>query len=325
MRPLAWTLHPAAGMRRARLPVLVLVVSAIIAAGILTFQPGRLNVPHIDPPRDLPDAGALWLPNQTGTLKFAVMGDVGRGDARQYETARQMTLWHDRFPFDLVLMLGDNIYGPGTTDDYALRFERPYGVLLERDVSFRAVVGNHDPPGQEWYAPFGMEGHRHYTFTRLTGPPWAPRRVRFFAVDTLSLDRAQLAWLDRELRASEAGWTIAFFHHPLYTSGRYRFRASTLRFRLEPLFIRGGVDVAFSGHEHFYERIRPQHGIQYFTSGAGGALRVGDLEPTHLTASGFDRDTHFILVEIAGDTLFYQVISRAGQTVDFGEVPRDQP
>jgi hypothetical protein len=236
-----------------------------------------------------------------------------------------MTAWHEQFPFDLVLMLGDNIYGPGTPEDYALRFERPYRALLDRDVTFRAVVGNHDPPGQEWYGPFGMDGHRYYTFTRLTGPLWSPRRVQFFAVDALDLDAAQLAWLQRELESSDAGWKLAFYHYPLYTSGEYRWRAAAVRRHLEPLFVNAGLDVGFSGHEHFYERIRPQHGIQYFTSGAGGALRLDALRPSGLTASGFDRDTHFMLVEIAGDTLSYQVVTRTGQTIDYGEVPRERP
>jgi hypothetical protein len=99
--------------------------------------------------------------------------------------------------------------------------------------------------------------------------------------------------------------------------------AAADRRHIDPLFVDAGLDVGFSGHEHFSERIRPQRGIQYFTSGACGALRLDALRPTSLTATVFDRDTHFILVEIAGDTLAYQVITRTGQTVDYGEVPRD--
>ena len=111
-------------------------------------------------------------------------------------------------------------------------------------------------------------------------------------------------------------------HYPLYSSGRYWFRASRTRASLEPLFVNGGVDVAFSGHEHLYERTVPQRGIQYFTSGGGGTVRVGDLRPTTATANGFDQDTHFMLVEIAGDKLHFQVINRLGATVDFGVIPR---
>ena len=89
------------------------------------------------------------------------------------------------------------------------------------------------------------------------------------------------------------------------------------------MFVAGGVDVAFSGHEHLYERTTPQRGIQYFTSGAGGEVRVGDLRPTTQTANGFDQDTNFMLIEIADDRMYFQVISRLGATVDVGVIPRD--
>ena len=83
-----------------------------------------------------------------------------------------------------------------------------------------------------------------------------------------------------------------------------------------------GVKVAFSGHEHFYERTKPQQGITYFISGGAGSLRVGDIRPTDLTDAGFDRDYHFMLVEISGDELYYQAIARTGVTVDTGVVRR---
>jgi hypothetical protein len=272
---------------------------------------------------ELPAAGHLTLPKAAGSLRFAVMGDVGRGDRRQYETASEMARWHRTFPFDFVLMLGDNIYGVGTPEDYQLRFERPYQALIDEKVTFHAAIGNHDPPGIIAYPGFGMNGRRYYSFTRTLGAPWSRRRVLLLAIDTVALDALQLDWIRRELGQSDDDWKIAFYHHPLYTSGRYRLRARQTRVQLEPTFIRGGLDVGFNGHEHFYERIVPQQGVQYFTAGGGGALRPGDLRPSPVTATGFDRDTHFILAEIAGDTLHFQVISRTGETIDFGTIPRE--
>ncbi len=67
-----------------------------------------------------------------------------------------------------------------------------------------------------------------------------------------------------------------------------------------------------SGHEHFYERLKPQHGITYFVSGAAGSLRAGDIQRSSLTAKGFDSDYSFILMEVSGDDLFFQAISRSG-------------
>jgi hypothetical protein len=80
--------------------------------------------------------------------------------------------------------------------------------------------------------------------------------------------------------------------------------------------------VVLSGHEHFYERLLPQHGIAYFVSGGAGSLRKGDIRPSALTARGFDTDYHFLMMEVSGDTLYFQAISRSGDTVDAGSITR---
>jgi predicted phosphodiesterase len=313
--------------RRARgtLPAACLAVLCAVGAcrqSAVDPEASRATVASL---RELaPEPGALALPLRDGSIRFAVIGDAGRGDRMQYDVAAQMAAWRAKFPFDFVLMLGDNIYGTHTPEDYAQRFERPYGPLLEAGVQFYAAIGNHDDPAQIYYRKFNMEGQRYYTFRkserRLAG--LAGAGARFLALDSRSLDPAQLEWLRRQLRESGSTWKICFFHHPLYTSGRYRAGARSLRLALEPILIEGDVDVVMSGHEHVYERLRPQHGIAYFVSGAGGALRRGDLRPSSLTARGFDEDCHFMLMEISGRELYFQTISRTGQTVDAGLISK---
>jgi 3',5'-cyclic AMP phosphodiesterase CpdA len=271
-----------------------------------------------------PARGELALPLRQGSVRFAVIGDAGRGDQAQYDTARQMIDWRTRFPFDFVLMLGDNIYPPHTPDDYRRKFEVPYGPLLKAGVTFHAAIGNHDNDGQVNYARFSMGGKRYYTFrrseARLAG--LAGAGVRFFVLDSRSFDPVQRAWLESELSASGTAWKICYMHHPLYTSGRYRGGARALRIDLEPLLVAKDVDVVFSGHEHFYERIHPQRGISYFISGSAGALRLRDIRPSPLTAAGYDLDCHFMLIEVSGDELYFQAIARDGQTIDAGVITR---
>jgi predicted phosphodiesterase len=107
-------------------------------------------------------------------------------------------------------------------------------------------------------------------------------------------------------------------HHPLYTSGRYGVHARVFRWQLESLLVERGADVVFSGHEHIYQRSRLQRGIQYFITGGAGSLRRGDGRTTSTIASSFDRDFHFMLVEIADDAMYFQAITRSGMTVDAG-------
>ena len=68
--------------------------------------------------------------------------------------------------------------------------------------------------------------------------------------------------------------------------------------------------------------MKPQRGIHYFVAGSGGQLRKGDLREAESTAAGFDQDQAFMLVEIAGDDLFFQTVSRTGATVDSGIIRR---
>ena len=77
-----------------------------------------------------------------------------------------------------------------------------------------------------------------------------------------------------------------------------------------------GVGVVFSGHDHVYERIKPQQGIYYFVVGNSGALRSRNLKPSAQMINGFDTGRAFMLVEVAGDELHFQTISRTGKTVD---------
>jgi predicted MPP superfamily phosphohydrolase len=254
------------------------------------------------------------LPNRPGTIKLAVIGDNGTGRAAQYEVADQMVRSRQQFPFDLVLMLGDNFYGAQRPSDLVDKFERPYKPLLDAGVKFQAAIGNHDEPDSVNYPPLNMNGRRYYAFTR--------GHVRFFVLDTNSLDPRQLQWFETELRNSSEDWKISYFHHPLYSDAGRHGSSIDLRLRLEPLLIKYGVNVVFSGHDHLYERVKSQHGITYFVSGSGGQLRKGDLVRSEMTAMAFDQDQTFMLVEIDVDELHFEAISRTGTTVDAGSIRR---
>ena len=269
---------------------------------------------------------ALTLPNALTSVKFAIIGDSGRGTPEQHAVAAQMVRFRERFKFNFVLMVGDNIYeGPATPDDYRRKFEEPYRALLQDDVRFFAVLGNHDDPRQIAYRPFNMNGERYYSFSAPEDPLTRLRTpVEFFALDSTNMDSGQLAWLDQRLAASRAEWKVVFLHHPLYTSGRYRNGSRAHRWALEPILTRHGVDIVLSGHEHIYQRSQLQQNILYFVSGGAGSLRPDDGVPASFIASTFNDDYHFMLMEIAEDAMHFQAISRAGATIDAGTLYRDR-
>jgi 3',5'-cyclic AMP phosphodiesterase CpdA len=243
-------------------------------------------------------------------VKFAVLGDFGTGEPSEYQVAAQMAGFRTRFAFDFVITTGDNILGrQDRPADFAQKFERPFQPLLQAGVRFYTTLGNHDKPTNRSYAPWNMNGRRYYTF--------AVQNVRFFALDSNRPDRAELAWIDEVLSGSNDDWKICYFHHPLYSDGVKHGPALELRVLLEPILVRHGVDVVFSGHDHVYERLLPQQGVSYFVTGAGGQ-KVRSLRRSAATAAAFDRDQTFTAVEVNGAELFFQTVSRSGVTVDAG-------
>jgi hypothetical protein len=254
------------------------------------------------------------LPLKPDSVRFAVIGDDGTGAKEQYEVGHQMERAREKTGFGFVIMLGDNIYGGQSPADMKKKFEDPYKPLLDAGVKFYASLGNHDNPNQRFYKPFNMGEKLYYSFRK--------GNAEFFALNSNYMDPQQLEWLTNSLRDSTAAWKICYFHHPLYSDGKFHGPDTDLRTRLEPVFKANGVKIVFSGHEHLYERIKPHDGITYFVLGNSGELRAHGLKPSPDIAKGFDTDRGFMIVEISGDQLFFQTISRTGETIDSGEIDR---
>ncbi|HET9371272.1 MAG TPA: metallophosphoesterase [Vicinamibacterales bacterium] len=301
---------------------LALLSSLVVVAFVVACQmspepqapPAQVQAPSSPAEEIIP------LPNLPDSLKFAVLGDFGTGSTRQYEMGARMAEVHTSFPYELVITVGDNIYGGESLRDMQNKFEKPYKGLLDRNVKFYASLGNHDLPEQRFYKLFNMDGNRYYTVK-------APKEsVRFFALDSTYMVPEQLTWIENELKGSNDDWKIAYFHHPLYSSGERHGSETELRKVLEPLFIRYNVSVVFAGHDHFYERLKPQEGIAHFVVGSGGQLRVGNIDRnTGLTARGFDTDLAFLVCEIKGDQMTFQALARSGRIVDSGTITRRIP
>lgn len=285
---------------------LSLLLAVLGVAGVAEMPPSTAaqNGPVIGP-RPAPPPAALE------PVRFAVIGDNGTGDQPEFDVARQMVASRAQMPFDFVLMLGDNLYGRPSAREFNDAFARPYKPLLDAGVRFHAILGNHDAPDNRLYPLFGMDGQRYYT--------WARENTRFFGIDTNRLDDAQLAWLENALKRSFERWKIVYFHHAIYSGGTRHGSNIELRVRLEPLFVRYGVNVVFSGHDHIYQRFKPQKGITYFVEGASGKLRKG-INASAESAAAFDQDQSFMLVEIAGSELTFRTITRTGRVVDSGVI-----
>ena len=295
------------------------IISSLFLAILLTFT--GVNAQN-KPTRTNGDSRSnaqfsLTLPNKEGAVRFLVIGDTGTGTDKQNELAKVMLRYRQTFPFEFVLMLGDNMYGSEKAVDYKQKFENVYRPLLDQKVKFYAALGNHDDSNQRFYEFFNMDGQEYYRFKK--------GNVSFYSLNSNYMDKKQVEWFNDQLAKDTSSWKIAYFHHPPYSSGGAHGSDTKLRQIVEPIFLKHGVNVVFAGHEHFYERIKPQNGIYYFISGSGGKLRKGDVtKGSPLTAKAYDDDMSFMLIEVDDKEMHFQVVSRTGATVDSGVIPQQR-
>jgi UDP-2,3-diacylglucosamine pyrophosphatase LpxH len=271
---------------------------------------------------------AVPVPKSKLLLRFAVMADTGSGNMNQYAVGRSMAQYHEKHPFDTVLMAGDNIYTNGEFSKISSVFGLPYKDLRNRGVKFYATLGNHDVRSdkkkqdntkenpQVTYPEFNMQGKRYYTRTQGD--------VRFYALETSSLvnpedpDRkAQLAWLDRELAASKAKWNIVYGHHNVYSAGQYGINQVMVR-DITPILKKHNVKLFINGHDHNYQRSKPIDGTTYMVCGGGGA----SLYPvTDQSWTAYAKSTHsFGIVEVYQDQIILTGIDKNGKILDRGLV-----
>jgi hypothetical protein len=295
-----------------------LILRDVDADVVVDYIPNALPAtPAAGPPaaaaRPLPPGATspLPMPQIRFSTVFALMGDSGSGDQSQLAVAQAMLTYFNtarRFPF--VLMLGDNLYD----DDYTNEFLTPYKPLLDRGVRFYATLGNHDRDLEIHFKPFNMGDRDRYAFDE--------GNARFAVLNSNHpSDPEQIKWLNGVYTDAGTKWRIAFFHHPLYSSGQHAAEShDVIRPALEQALVSNQVNAVFTGHEHMYERTKPQKGVQYFVSGGGGRY-LYDYHPSEFDEIGLS-EHHFMVAEIAGDRLFFEAIAHTQKLIDCGVIYR---
>jgi len=164
-----------------------------------------------------------------------------------------------------VLTLGDNQYDSGSLAAYNAYYDPTWGRV--KSIT-RPAPGNHDPPGSGYSSYWGRPAYYSYDIGA-----W-----HLISLDSNSPSSAQVAWLKSDLAASSARCTLAYWHHPRFSSGSTHGDNSSVGPFWDALYA-AGADVVLNGHEHNYERFAPQspsggadgaRGIREFISGTGG-------------------------------------------------------
>lgn len=294
-----------------------------------------------------------------GEIRFAAFGDTGRGNDGQKQIAKALEDIQAKTGFKLLLFLGDNVYKKGKLADFEEKLYAPYRKLRdERGVTLRGALGNHDIEGEDLGAVraqqafFGMCGAAASAVCDSTYYSFTVGNIDFFALDsnllvnykpdftaryTTQTRQSQLNWLAGELPKSAAknNWQIVFMHHIFYSSssghgiysGSSEDRTDMTELRESiPLLNASKVDLALSGHDHFYEKVNTQKAptpgdFAYFVSGAG-AKKDGSLKGSDFQLCGNDEDLSFMLFSVKADTLTYWAINENGAAFDSGTIAR---
>lgn len=217
------------------------------------------------------------LPGRERPTRIWVVGDAGNGlFSRVHQVLAAYQIFAAETPTDVWLTLGDNAYRSGTLEEHHHAVFAPFESML-RNTFYWPTIGNHDErsfangggpyfdvftlpsKGESGGVPSGSELYYAFDYGN----------IHFVALysgrDGLAAGHPQLEWLERDLEASRAEWTIAFLHNAPYGTGEHdsdvEQESINVRRNALPILERHGVDLVLAGHSHYYQRSLPIRGL----------------------------------------------------------------
>lgn len=304
---------------------LVVVTGTVWAVAQIEPPEPDTSVARLPPPMSAAAAVTASPPNAAPTAsptadsaapiaRLAVLGDAGTRESMQRKIAAQVAAADRRGrPFDALLITGDLIYEDGDSDLTEASVVRPYATTFTKPEII-AALGNHDTESDEGGDIMRRLGRPSAVYVQDVGP------VRVISLNSNNVGSTQTGWLERVLRQPRPAnsWLITVMHHPAFSSGDHGSEEDVQR-EWAPLFARHGVDLALAGHDHNYERTKPQNGVTYIVSGGGGAeLRdVGRSSFTALSA----KKHHFVELNVFASQIVGRAIDDNGRVFDTFVIP----
>jgi len=243
----------------------LLVLAAVAAVAAVALLGSRAEK---EPP---PDAVA------GGPVTVLAVGDIARCSSENDEATAELV---EAVPDANLLALGDIAYNNGSARNFAECYDPSWGPFLERT---RPVPGNHEYRTNAAAPYFDYFGHR----AGEPGRGWYSFDLGDWHLVALNSNcgdvgcdegSEQVRWLEADLAQNDARCTLAFWHHPRFTSGARHGGTDDVEV-LWQLLVDDGVEVLLSGHEHLYERTAPldgdgqvdeANGVRQFVVGTGG-------------------------------------------------------
>lgn len=291
-------------------------LGAVLVTGVVVAYPYRRQIrSYLTHWKGGPDETVPLTTLPPGTprlLHVAVAGDTGDSGSRLDATADAIAEWGTVDPYQVLLLLGDNVYPNGDPERLQETVFEPFAATLASGAELLAILGNHDVKddhGAAQMEALGMDGRwwmRQYGDVMIVGLD-----------STIAEDPDQVAWVENILANSTARWRVVAVHHPPYSAG---YQGSNLKVReiYQPIFERHGVQLVLSGHDHDYQRSEPINGVIYVVSGAGsGTRRTGEASFTAVSYSFH----HFLDMNVFADHIVVRAVSQSLGVADEFTVP----
>lgn len=244
-------------------------------------------------------------PRSTETAVLLAAGDIAECDHQGDEATARILASH---PGATIAALGDNAYQHGTPQEFESCYAPSWGKFKDRTMP---ATGNHDNAtknAQGYWSYFGPRGgpyDKYYYSYDLASWHVVVLNSDCWRVGGCESDDPQAQWLRKDLERHRALCTLAYWHRPPFSSGRYGAPKDTARVRpLWRILTEHAVDMLLTGHEHSYERFAPmdadgnrdeEHGVRLFVVGTGGGnLRKFENDPLPTTEARQD-DTWGVL------------------------------
>ena len=233
---------------------------------------------------------------------------------------------------EAVLSLGDLQYNDGTLSKFMDSYHQDWGKDKAKTYP---VPGNHEYGTDEASGYFdyfadgqaGEKGKGYYSFD-IGG--WHLVALNSNCGDIGGCDQSspQYEWLMKDLLSNKSACTLAFWHHPRFTSGRYNGDNNTTS-RSAPfwdLLYQDRADVILNGHDHLYERFALQRpdagadslGIRQFTVGTGGKALYKRSAVKENSQSLIDDRFGVLAIDLLAKAYRWQFVATSGEVLDSG-------
>jgi len=252
------------------------------------------------------------------SVKFLAYGDTRSNPGTHDAVNSQMTNTYTADPAyqTFTLHSGDWVSNGDDETDWTNQFfdaARTNTRQIQANLPINGCKGNHEQSGAMYkkYWPYPYVAGFYWSFDY--GP------AHFAVVDQYtdySSGSTQLNWLEDDLATTTKEWNFVIFHAPGYSAGGSHGDNIAVRNRIQPLCEQYGVDIVFSGHNHYYCHSDVNE-VKHITTGGGGApLRTPN--PNYSEYVEFvAKENHFCKIDINGAQLtFYAIKKSDGSVID---------